>query len=111
MSIKAIVLAAATVAVTASAASADSYFMFSDRLDDSSIAELGTVRAEGAGVVEIYDYTRGEAGALLGAKSVNAGANSNVRINLGKPPSQDVIAILKVDGQVVAERQYEVDRF
>ena len=67
------------------------------------------VRAEGAGVVEIYDFATGEVGVLLGTETVNAGANSDVRVNVGSRPKQDVIAILKVDGQAVAERDYDIN--
>lgn len=110
MSIKSIALIAATIAATASVASADSYFEYTDRVESSSIVDLGLVRAEGAGVVEIYDFSKGEVGALLGTEAVNAGANSDVRVNLGIRPTQDVIALLKVDGETVAQRDYEVNR-
>ncbi len=108
MSIKSIALVAATIAATASFASADSYFEFGENLESSSILDLGLVRAEGAGVVEIYDFATGQVGELLGTETVNAGANTDVRVNLGSRPKQDVIAILKVDGQAVAERDYEI---
>lgn len=110
MSIKTIALAAATVAATASVASADSYFAYGERLDSSSVLELGVVRAEADGVVEIYDFSRGEVGALLGSEMVNAGANADVRVNVGIRPTQDVIALLKIDGETVAERDYDIDR-
>lgn len=110
MSIKSIALIAATIAATASVASADSYFEYNNRVESSSVIDLGLVRAEGAGVVEIYDFSKGETGRLLGTEMVNAGANSDVRINLGIRPTQDVIALLKVDGETVAQRDYEVNR-
>ena len=111
MSIKSIALVAATVAATASAASAENYFEFGERLESSSILELGLVRADAEGVVEIYDYSHGEIGALLGTETVHAGANRDVRVNLGmRPLSHDVVAMLKVDGQVVARRDYDIDR-
>lgn len=109
MSIKTIVLAAA-VAATGSIAAADNYFTLGDRLDNSTTVDLGTVTADAAGVVELYDYSLGEAGRLLGTTNVNAGANSYVRVNLGTHPREDVLAVLKIDGQVVAEREYRVAR-
>ena len=81
MSIKKIALIAATIAGTASIASADSYFQLNERLQSSSILDLGTVRSEAAGVVEIYNYSGGQVGALLGTEAVNMGANSDVRVN------------------------------
>ncbi len=110
MSIKSFAIIAATIAATSTAASADSFFQFSDRLDSSSVLDLGLVSAEGAGIVEIYDFSKGELGPLLGTETVNAGPNTDVRVNVGIRPTMDVIALLKVDGQVVAERDYNVDR-
>ncbi len=109
MSIKSIALVAATIAATASFASADSYFEFGENLESSSVLDLGLVRAEGAGVVEIYDFATGQVGELLGTETVNAGANTDVRVNVGSRPKQDVIAILKVDGQAVAQRDYDIN--
>ena len=109
MSIKSIALVAATIASTASFAAADSYFEYNENLDSASVLDLGLVRAEGAGVVEIYDFATGEIGALLGTEAVNAGANSDVRVNVGIRPKQDVIAVLKVDGQTVAQRDYDIN--
>ncbi len=109
MSIKSIALIAATIAATASVASADSYFEFGERLDSSSTLDLGLVTSEGAGVVEIYDYSTGEIGKLLGTEMVNVGANADVRVNVGIRPKQDVIALLKVGGETVAERDYNID--
>ncbi|PJI84534.1 hypothetical protein BC777_3595 [Yoonia maricola] len=109
MSIKSIALVAATIAATASFASADSYFEYNENLESGTVLDLGIVRAEGAGVVEIYDYGTGELGALLGTETVNAGANADVRVNVGANPKRDVIAILKVDGQAVAQRDYDIN--
>lgn len=109
MSIKTIALAAATVVATATVASADSYFQFGERLESKSVVDLGIVTAESAGVVEIYDYRTGEIGELLGTEAVNAGANADVRVNLGVAPKADVIALLKIDGETVATRDYNVE--
>ena len=110
MSIKSIALVAATIAATSTAATADSYFQFGERLESSSTLDLGLVRADSAGVVEIYDFSKGEVGQLLGTEMVNAGANTDVRVNVGIRPTQDVIALLKIDGEIVAERDYDIDR-
>ncbi len=110
MSIKSFVLIAATIAATSTAASADSYFAFGERLDGSSVLDLGLVRSESAGLVEIYDFSRGEIGALLGTQSINAGANTDVRVNVGIRPTQDVIALLKIDGETVAQNDYRIAR-
>jgi hypothetical protein len=109
MSIKSFAIIAATIAATGTAASAESYFGFKGALDAESALELGLVRAESDAVVEVYDFRRGEVGALLGTETVNAGANSDVRVNVGIAPRQDVIALLKVDGEVVAQQRYFVN--
>lgn len=108
MSIKKIALIAATIAGTASLASADSYFQLNEKLDDSTVLELGLVRAESAGVVEVYDFSGGQIGALLGTEAVNLGANSDVRVNAPLRTAENVIALLKVDGETVAQRTYDI---
>ncbi|MDO6592013.1 hypothetical protein, partial [Yoonia sp. 1_MG-2023] len=89
---------------------ASNYFELGENLDASSVLELGLVRADADGVVEIYKSVAGKPGALIGTEDVHAGANSNVRVNVGKAPQQDVIAVLKVNGQTVAERDYDIVR-
>lgn len=110
MSFKAFIIAAATVASTATMASAVSYFELPRAQNTAGTIELGTVRAEAAGVVEVYDYGTGEIGTLIGTRDVAAGANADVRINTPVPVRRDVIAVLKVDGEVVASETYRVDR-
>lgn len=110
MSMKTMIIAAATVAMTASAASADSFFSFGETLDDSAVAELGTVKAQADGVVEIYGFNGGQQGALLGTEAVTAGANTDVRVQIGSHNLTDVIAVLRVDGEVVASQDYDIDR-
>lgn len=109
MSIKSIALIAATVAATASGASAANYFEFGRTLNPSDVLQLGTVRADEGGVVEIYDYRTGQAGALLGVEELHAGVNTNVRVNTGLGTTSDVIALLKVGGEVVASKVYDID--
>ncbi len=109
MSFKMITLAAATVAATATAASADNYFAFGETLENSSTLELGTVRAAADGVVEIRTFNGGVPGALLGTEDVMAGANSDVRVNIGHRHNLDVVAQLVIDGQVVASKDYDLE--
>ncbi|MEY1554558.1 hypothetical protein AB3Y40_02895 [Yoonia sp. R2331] len=109
MSIKTLTLAAA-VALTAGAASANG-FGFQESVEDRNSIELGLVTAAADGVVEIYNLQAGNQGALLGATMVNAGANDDVRINIGNGFKTDVLAVLKVDGQIVATEEFDVARF
>lgn len=104
-------IAAATALTMASTAHANSYFSFADDLERSSTLELGQVVAAGNGTISIYDYNRGTQGVLLGTQDVRAGANYDVHVNVGKRPINDVIAVLTVNGQVVATQDYDIPRF
>lgn len=108
MTIKALTIAALTLAATATSASATSYFSFGETIDRSSVVDLGTVRATSDGVVEIYDFNGNEFGKLLGTQMVNAGANSNVRVNTMVPPLNDVVAVLRIGDEIVAQRDYRL---
>lgn len=100
MTFKTFILAAAATVAIASSASANG-FSFNDADISGSTVELGQVTANGNGVVSLYDFHRGEQGALLGTESISAGANYDVRVPIGKRPINDVVAVLTVDGQVV----------
>lgn len=100
-------LALAAVVVSATFASAESYISnFVMEQNDDTHVELGTVRAEGNGVVEIYAFHKGEIGQLIGSEAVQAGANLDVNINV-RETGTDAIAILKVDGQIVDTQEID----
>ncbi len=102
-------LALAAVLGPATLASAEtSYFALTPRLERSTVIDLGTVRAEGAGIVNVYLREGGQPGRLLGSVPVTAGANMDVRVPLSAAPTRDVIAELVVNGQIVATRTYDV---
>lgn len=108
MSMKIIALATVTAMSTATLASASDTFAFGETLSDSSTVDLGTLNVTGAGMVEIYDFRGGEAGKLLGATEIHVGANQDVRVNLGQRPQSSVVAVLTVNGQVVAEKDFRI---
>lgn len=105
MTFKTFAIAAASTALLASAAAADS-FSFNTGFDSQSI-ELGQVSSSANGVVSIYDYHAGQQGELLGTEDVFAGANYDVRVTLDQPAVNDVIAVLTVDGQIVATQELD----
>lgn len=109
MSIKKITLAAVALAITAGAASANS-FGFQEAVDDSAYIEVNRVVADNDGVLEIYNLQAGKQGVLLGATDVHAGANEDLRVNIGNSYKTDVLAVLKVDGQIVATEEFDVAR-
>ena len=93
----------------ASVASAESYFVHMGRLPTEAMLELGTITSDGDGVVEIYNYRFGEKGKMLGSFKVNAGANPDVRFDIGMPPLGNLLAILNVGGKIVATHVYHLD--
>lgn len=103
-----VTISATSLLIAASAVADTSYFSYHYGLADEDTLDLGTVTSVGDGVVEIYSYHGGEVGNLLGTEEVHAGANSDVRVNLGMPPRTDVVAVLNVQGQTVATRHYTV---
>ena len=109
MTFKTFALAAAAAAITATAGAADTYFEQGRSLDRGDVLELGLITAESAGVLEIYDYHTGQQGRLIGTERLNAGANPDVRVNTGLPQNRDVLAVVKIDGQVAASKPFNID--
>lgn len=102
MSMKLLTAAAALAASTATIASAEvNYFSTGTDLDSANTLDLGAVRAEGDGIVELYDFQAGQQGDLLGSTEVFAGANRDVSVQVTVAPRYDVLAVLKVADQVV----------
>lgn len=88
---------------TATVASADSYFGIIDSHERGTTVELGTVTASAGGIVELY-----EAGKLIGSEPLHAGANANVRVNVGAAPDTDLTALLISNGTVLDEARINV---
>jgi hypothetical protein len=65
--------------------------------------EFNRVDAPAEGVIEVYEYSRasGEMGALLATEAVGAGTTWDVSIIVGPRRNREVVAVLKVDGQVL----------
>lgn len=110
MSIKKFALIAATLAATASAATAGNSFDIGTNRDAGTTFELGTVNTTADGVVSIYNYTHGTQGALLGSKVVHAGVNTDVRVNVGNNNAFAVLAVLEVNGQAVTSEDFDIVR-
>jgi hypothetical protein len=95
-------LALLTLAASASVASAaDSFLPLERAYDGGSTVDFETVRAAGTGMLEIYAYTGGEQGDLLGSSPVLPGVNLDVKVNIGNSVGTDLMAVLVVNGQVV----------
>ncbi|NBD29665.1 MAG: hypothetical protein GVY31_06460 [Alphaproteobacteria bacterium] len=100
---------AAAVMTTAGVATADTYFGLTGVMDEDSSLMIETVTADSAGVLEVYDYHTGELGDLLGSEELNAGANSDVLIDLGAQPRGDVMALVKIDGEIAAMAEIDLE--
>ena len=96
--------ALATALVLSAGAASANTFGLSEVQGSPTLLSIGTIVSDGAGVVEVYDRWAGQQGQLLGTEAVRAGANSDVRIPLRFAPHGDVVAVLKVDGEVVAQQ-------
>ena len=106
--LKTLTLAAATVAATASVATANNAFPVGETFEQTDTLDLRTVTANAPGVVQIYDYNAGERGALLGSEEVRAGVNTDVKIDLGLGANNDILAVLLVDGEEVLMKDYDI---
>lgn len=76
--------------------------------EQTSVIDVGVVRSQSNGMVEIY--TKGPDGTmkLLGTQQVHAGANQNVRVHIGHPVRRDIVAVLRVGGEVLATHRFDV---
>lgn len=99
---------ALAISTAGTTALADAHFTFSDYLTPSSILEFGVIQTDEAAVLEVYDFIGGQKGDLLGTVDLHAGANPDVRVNVGVAPRQDVLAMIKTGDHVTAVRHFHV---
>jgi hypothetical protein len=99
---------ATTFAAAGPANDAGNYFGGVETIKSSNVFDIALVTTTGPGVVQLFDYNQGTQGALLGEVQVNAGANADLRVNLGIAPRNDVLAVLTIGGQVAATQAYDV---
>ena len=102
-------LFAAALLATAGMASASNTFGLNEVQSSGTLIQLGTVVANGDGIVEVYEYQRAQQGRLLGADAVRAGANTNVRVPVGSTTANRLLVVLKIDGDVVAQQVVRTD--
>src|SRR5688572_28308959 len=102
-------LFAAALFVTAGMASASNTFGLNEVQSSGKLIEFGTVVATGDGVVELYEYQGTQRGRILGTDVVHAGASTVVRLSVGVTAASRLLAVLKVDGDVVAQQVVRSD--
>lgn len=71
--------------------------------------DIGLVTSDGQGRVEFYDFHTGTIGALLGTEDINQGANTDVRVSTRYPVNQDVLVVVRVDGEILAEKAFDIN--
>lgn len=92
-------VAAAVVAVAGSAAFAGPNYIIPGQAQAlNSTVTLDLVRADTDSTVYIYDFHKGERGALLGSETVRAGANTDVKVRLSQPALDGALVVLSNDG-------------
>lgn len=106
--LKTLTLAAATLAATASVATANNAFPVGESFEQTDTFELRTVTTDAPSVLEIYDYNAGVRGALLGTQELRAGVNTDVKVDLGLGGNSDVLAVLSIDGEEVLIKDYDI---
>ena len=95
----------AILAGTASLASADAFTSISEVQPRDGILELGTIRSDADGMVQVFSYQNGEKGDMLGWEALHAGANSDTKVPLMTTPRTSALAEVVVDGQIVASQR------
>lgn len=86
------------------------YIVDNDRNREScSAIIIDTVRADNGGVLEIYEYHGGEMGDLLGSQELSPGANADVHVMLDRAACQDILAVLRVNGEILDTYEIEID--
>jgi len=100
---------AAALLTTAGMATAETYFGFTGEMDETATLTIDTVTTDSAGVLEVYDYHAGERGDLLATEQLAAGANSDVRVDMGEQPRGDVMAVIVIDGEPAAMTEIELE--
>lgn len=86
----------ALVAALTLGTAASAYDTFGTQMivDDNDSITVDLVRASEAGVLAVYDYSKGEFGELLGTADLNAGANTDVNVPLELNNAQTVAAVI-----------------
>lgn len=75
-------------------AAAEANFGYQVTVEDDNSIMLELVRTPTAGIVAVYDYSTGEFGDLLGSTSLNAGANTDVVVQLDVNSAQQLAAVI-----------------
>lgn len=105
---KTIAIAAASIALTAGAASANNTFgILGGAEQGDSFYDVNLARTLGAGSVQIETFD----GDVLGVTDIAAGTHTDFRVDFGMPVAgTDLVAKLIVNGEVVDQSKIDVRR-
>jgi len=105
---KSFAIAAAALALTAGAASANNTFgILGGAEQGDSFYDVNVARTLGAGSVQIETFE----GDVLGVTDIAAGTHTNLRVGFGAPVgATDLVAKLIVNGEVVDQSKIDVRR-
>ena len=90
------------VGPTGAALADTSYFQMESTIERGDQIDLGTVRADDGGMLEVYSFHCGTKGELLATESLLPGVNENVRLNVGIGTPGEVLAVINKDGTELA---------
>ena len=102
-------LLAAALVATAGAASASNTLGINVGHASGNSVEFSTVVANGNGAVELYEYQGAQQGRLLDTDAIHAGVNTDVKVSVDGSVANSFLAVLTVDGQVVAQQVVRAD--
>ncbi|WP_417241897.1 hypothetical protein [Celeribacter sp.] len=106
--LKTLAISAALVVGTLGAASASSLYSSEVEFPGSYI-EFGVIVADAPATLALYDYTGGVKGELISTVNIDAGYNSDVRIQTKSITVDEVQAELSINGTLVDSYVFDHD--
>lgn len=109
MNIKSTMLACIISIAPVSTLWAEGHFTYGNYLEPGSVLDFGVISTDEPATLEVYELIAGEMRDMLGSVPLNAGANADVRVNVGMTPRNDVLALIKAeDGHVLDAQHFHV---
>lgn len=100
---------AATVATASFAAQSGGFIDTAEKISASQGLNIDLVNASSAAVLEVYTLTNGAADQLVSSRDLAAGVHTDLRLSSPKTPTADLIAVLKINDQVVDSQIIELN--
>ncbi|ARO14006.1 hypothetical protein BVG79_00654 [Ketogulonicigenium robustum] len=100
---------AAVVGTASIAAQPGGFFQTADKIEPGKGLTFDVVNASSPATLEVYTSNGGELGQLVSSQEVGAGATADIRLISTKVPASDLIAQLKINGDVVDSKLIELN--